>query len=107
MAHYFLGHWADARIRLEALARRNGALEGGKGSYWLARIDERLGDRPAAIAGYTRTVTRFPFSWYALLARARLAGLGAGVAAVRRRRLRRRAGPGSPPTSTRRSPATG
>lgn len=79
MSHYFLGHWADARARLDQLAHRGGALEGGKGSYWLARVDQRLGDQAAAIAGYTRTVTRFPFSWYALLARARLAGLGAGV----------------------------
>jgi len=77
MAHYLLGDWPKARARLEQLSRHGGALEGGKGSYWLARIDERLGDKPAAIAGYTRTVTRFPFSWYALLARARLAANGA------------------------------
>lgn len=76
MAHYFLGHWPDARTRLDALAKHGGALEGGKGTYWLARIDERLADKPAAIAGYTQTVTRFPFSWYALLARARLTSLG-------------------------------
>jgi len=79
MAHYFLGHWDQARVRLDELSRQRGALEGGKGSYWLARIDERLGDKPAAIAGYTRTVTRFPFSWYALLSRARLTRLGAAV----------------------------
>ncbi|MEO7735398.1 MAG: transglycosylase SLT domain-containing protein [Kofleriaceae bacterium] len=79
MAHYFLGHWDLARVRLDALARRSGALEGGKGSYWLARIDERLQHQPAAIAGYTQTVRRFPFSWYALLARARLAGLGVTI----------------------------
>jgi soluble lytic murein transglycosylase len=79
MSHYFLGQWADARARLDQLAHRSGALEGGKGSYWLARVDQRLGDQAAATAGYTRTVTRFPFSWYALLARARLAGLGAGA----------------------------
>jgi soluble lytic murein transglycosylase len=79
MAHYFLGQWPQARIRLDALARHTGALEGGKGSYWLARIDERLADKPAAIAGYTRTVTRYPFSWYALLARARLSSLGVSV----------------------------
>ncbi len=79
MSHYFLGHWPDARARLDQLAHRSGALEGGTGSYCLARVDARLGDPPAAITGYTRTVTRFPFSWYALLARARLAGLGAGV----------------------------
>ena len=76
MAHYFLGQWDLARLRLGALARRTGALEGGKGTYWLARIDERLQRKPAAIAGYTQTVTRYPFSWYALLARARLAALG-------------------------------
>ena len=79
MAHYFLGQWGPARARLAALASRGGALEGGKGNYWLARIDERQGDKPLAIAGYTQTVTRFPFSWYALLARARLAGLGTPV----------------------------
>jgi len=79
MAHYFLGQWGPARIRLAALARRTGALEGGKGTYWLARIDERQGDHPTAIAGYTQTVTRFPFSWYALLARARLTALGITV----------------------------
>ena len=79
MAHYFLGEWNPARVRLDALARHGGALEGGKGTYWRARVDERLADKPAAIAGYTQTVTRFPFSWYALLARARLAALGVTV----------------------------
>jgi soluble lytic murein transglycosylase len=76
MAHYFLGEWQEARTRLDALAKHRGALEGGKGAYWVARIDERQGDKPAAIAGYTRIVSRFPFSWYALLSRARLASLG-------------------------------
>lgn len=79
MSHYFLGEWQKARTRLEALAGHRGALEGGKGAYWLARIDQRQGDRAAAIAGYTRIVTRFPFSWYALLSRARLAALGSAV----------------------------
>src|SRR5256885_5170203 len=79
MSHYLLGHWQDARVRLEELAKHRGALEGGKGGYWLARIDERLGNKPAAVAGYTQTVTRFPFSWYALLARAPLAALGVTV----------------------------
>jgi soluble lytic murein transglycosylase len=79
MAHYFLGHWELARGQLEILAKRGGALEGGKAAYWLARLAARLADKPAAIAGYTQTVTRFPFSWYALLARARLATLGVTV----------------------------
>ncbi|MEO8702414.1 MAG: transglycosylase SLT domain-containing protein [Kofleriaceae bacterium] len=75
MSHYFLGEWPQARIRLDALARRGGSLEGGKGMYWLARIDEKLAATPLAIDGYTKTVQRFPFSWYALLARARLKAL--------------------------------
>ncbi len=79
MSHYFLGHWDQARAQLDALAHRSGALEAGKALYWLARIDERLDHKPAAIAGYTQTVSRFPFSWYALLARARLAKLGSPV----------------------------
>ncbi len=76
MAHYFLGEWAPARARLEALAKRGGSLEGGKGMYWLARIDQRLGRKDEAIAGYSATARRYPFSWYALLARARLKALG-------------------------------
>ena len=76
MAHYFLGQWDNARARLDALAKRGGSLEGGKGMYWLARIDERLGTKVPAIAGYTATIKRYPFSWYALLAHARLKALG-------------------------------
>ena len=76
LSHYFQGQWAPARARLEALARRGGSLEGGKGMYWLARLDEKLGAKPAAIAGYTSTIKRYPFSWYALLASARLEPLG-------------------------------
>lgn len=76
MSHYFLGEWDKARDRLEALARRGGKLEGGKGMYWLARIEERLANKAGAITGYTATVKRYPFSWYALLSQARLRGLG-------------------------------
>jgi soluble lytic murein transglycosylase len=76
MAHYFLGEWAPARARLEPLARRGGKLEAGKALYWLARIDGQLGAKDAAIAGYTKIIERFPFSWYALLGRARLEELG-------------------------------
>ena len=79
LSHYFLGHWDAARTQLAALAKRGGALEGGKGSYWLARIDQRLGRRPDAIAGYTETIAKHPFSWYALLARSRLTTLGVEV----------------------------
>lgn len=76
MAHYFLGEWDQAKQRLEALAKRGGSLEGGKGMYWLARIAQRLNKTDDAIAGYTATIKRYPFSWYALLAHARLEALG-------------------------------
>ena len=77
MSHYFLNHWDQAKTKLALLAKKGGALEGGKGSYWLARIDEKLGHKPDAITGYTETVAKHPFSWYALLARSRLDSLGA------------------------------
>jgi soluble lytic murein transglycosylase len=72
LASYLSGDWAKAKTKLEALAKHGGALEGGKGKYWLARIAERQGDSTAAHAGYAALVKRWPFSWYALLARARL-----------------------------------
>ena len=81
LSHYFLGEWVKARAHLAALAKRGGSLEGGKGMYWLARLDEKLGAKPAAIAGYTAAVKRYPFSWYALLAQARLEPLGVKVGA--------------------------
>ncbi|HWO25973.1 MAG TPA: transglycosylase SLT domain-containing protein [Kofleriaceae bacterium] len=80
LSHYLLGEPGPARARLEALARRGGSLEGGKGAYWLARLDAQQGQKDAAIAGYTKIVQRFPFSWYALLARARLTELGVALA---------------------------
>lgn len=76
MSHYLLGEWDAARDRLETLARRGGSLEGGKGQYWLARIDERQANQAAATTAYTALIKRYPFSWYALLAHARLAALG-------------------------------
>lgn len=79
LAHYFLGEWEPARKRLAALAKHGGSLEGGKGRYWLARLDEKLGKKQDAITGYTSTVARYPFSWYALLARSRLEALGVTI----------------------------
>lgn len=79
MAHYFLGEYDAARGPLARLSKLGGSLEGGKGTYWLARIDEKLTKKADALDGYKTTVTRYPFSWYALLARARLAALGTPV----------------------------
>jgi soluble lytic murein transglycosylase len=79
MSHYFLGEWDKARTRLGSLSKFSGSLEGGKGTYWLARIDERLKKDADAEAGYRDTIARHPFSWYALLARSRLAARGVKV----------------------------
>lgn len=79
LAHYLAGEWQAARTQLGALAKRGGALEAGKGQYWLARIDEREGKAEAARTGYLALVKRWPFSWYALLSRARLAAAGVAV----------------------------
>jgi soluble lytic murein transglycosylase len=72
LAYYLGGDWASARAKLETLSKHGGSLEGGKGQYWLARIAERQGDSATAQSGYAALVKRWPFSWYALLARARL-----------------------------------
>lgn len=79
MAHYFLGEYEAARPSLARLAKFGGALEGGKGTYWLARIDEKLKRKEDAIEGYRATLARYPFSWYALLAQSRLQALGVKV----------------------------
>ena len=79
MSHFFLGELPAARDKLEALAKRGGALEGGKGSYWLGRIAQRQGDTATATAQFRETITKYPFSWYALLSRARLGELGVTI----------------------------
>lgn len=79
LAHYLGGDWTAAKARLEQLSKRGGSLEGGKGQYWLARIAERQNDRATADAGYAAIIKRWPFSWYALLARARMTAAGTKI----------------------------
>jgi soluble lytic murein transglycosylase len=76
MAHWFQGDPVAAKAKLEKLAERGGALEGGKAVYWLGRIDQKLGDTAHAKQRYHEVVTKYPFSWYALLAHGRLGELG-------------------------------
>ncbi len=76
MAHFFLDEPAAALPHLEALSKHGGALAGGKAMYWRARTLQRLGRAPEALAGFQAIVGRWPFSWYALLADARLRELG-------------------------------
>jgi len=79
MSHYLLGDFAQARAKLEQLAKHRGALEGGKGAYWVARCKQQLSDRDGAISDFRAIVAKYPFSWYALLARARLDEAGVKV----------------------------
>jgi soluble lytic murein transglycosylase len=79
MSHYLLGHWDDAEAVLEALGKRGKALEGGKGQYWLARTHQKQGKTDDALATYKTIVAKWPFSWYALLSRARLAEAGVSI----------------------------
>lgn len=44
----------------------------GQAHYWLARSQRKLGKTAAAVAEYKRTITRYPLSYYALLAFNRL-----------------------------------
>lgn len=79
LSYYLVGDFAKAKGKLEALAKRGGSLEAGKGQYWLARIAERQKDDATARAGYLALLKRWPFSWYALLARARLTAAGVTI----------------------------
>ncbi|MCE9580262.1 MAG: transglycosylase SLT domain-containing protein [Deltaproteobacteria bacterium] len=79
MSQYLLGHYKDALATLQELATHRGALEGGKGAYWVARTQQQLGDTDAAQRGYRELVRRWPFSWYALLGRAQLAKAGVAI----------------------------
>jgi soluble lytic murein transglycosylase len=79
MSKYLLGRHKAALVHFEKLAARGGALEGGKGRYWSARTHDQLGDAGRANDLYRGVVTRWPFSWYALLSRARLDERGIAI----------------------------
>jgi soluble lytic murein transglycosylase len=70
--HYLLGHYDEALPLLARLAAMSGELEGGKGRYWHARTLIALGKEQDGITELRGLVTRYPLSWYASLARARL-----------------------------------
>jgi soluble lytic murein transglycosylase len=73
LSHFLLEDYRAALPYFDRLARRRGRLEGGRGAYWAARTRWLLGDKKAANNAYRELVGRYPFSWYALLARSRLA----------------------------------
>lgn len=79
LAHYLLGQWSEAERAFIQLGQRDKSLEGGKGIYWLARTRQRAGQNELALSDYRRIVGRWPFSWYALLARSRLKEAGVEI----------------------------
>lgn len=71
-SHYLLGEYAEALPLLDRLAGHTGELEGGKGRFWKARALHALGRVDEGNAELRELVGKFPLSWYAILARARL-----------------------------------
>jgi len=71
-ANYLVGNYEAALPYFERIGKDRDRLEGGKGRYWTARSYEALGREADAVAIYRDLVGRWPFSWYALLSRARL-----------------------------------
>lgn len=78
-AHYLLGEHDEALTLLSRLARQGGELNGGKGRYWKARTLAALGRTDEATSELRDLVGAFPLSWYAILARTRLAAQGIAV----------------------------
>lgn len=75
-SHFLLGDREKALPYFERIARRSKALDGGKGRYWTARTKWLLGRKKEANAEYRELVGMYPMTWYAMLARARLARQG-------------------------------
>jgi soluble lytic murein transglycosylase len=78
-SHFLLGQHERALPHFTALAKHRDRLEGGQGRYWRGRALQELGRADEASATYRELVAAYPFSWYALLARARLAAQGVAV----------------------------
>lgn len=78
-SHFMLGEHKKALPYFERLAKRSGRLVGGKGRYWRARTLWLMGKKSEANKAYRALVTDYPFSWYALLSRARLARQGIDI----------------------------
>jgi peptidoglycan lytic transglycosylase len=73
-SRFLLGGFTDALADLDRLSRgADGELDLGKLAYWRGRCLERLGRKADAEAAWRDVQTRFPLSWYALLARRRVA----------------------------------
>ncbi|MGZ3440968.1 MAG: lytic transglycosylase domain-containing protein, partial [Polyangia bacterium] len=72
LSRWLAGDIKGALADFEQLAKRSGALSGGKGAYWRARALDSLKREDEAKAVWRALVNEYPFSYYALQARARL-----------------------------------
>jgi soluble lytic murein transglycosylase len=80
-AHFLLGELPEATAALNVYARlpASGMTADERSSrvaYWRARIEAKAGHADAAIAGYRDVNRRWPFTFYGVAARARLAEVG-------------------------------
>jgi soluble lytic murein transglycosylase len=75
-SRWLAGDVAGALSDFDKLAAHSGALSGGKGAYWKGRALDKLGRADEAKAAWQKLVADFPFSYYSLSARARLAERG-------------------------------
>src|SRR5262249_29784227 len=75
-SRWLSGDHKGALSDFEKLAAHAGALSGGKGAYWRGRALAALGRRDEAKAVWRALANEWPFSYYALSARARLKELG-------------------------------
>ncbi len=73
------GDTEGALAEFGKLASMRGELIGGKGAYWRARALEKLGRTDEADKAYLALLKERPFTYYALLSRARLIGKTAGL----------------------------
>ena len=83
-ANFLLGNTAEAAAGLDRYGRLapTGIASdeiAGRVKYWRARIKEKAGQKDEAAAGYRELAQRGPFSFYGLLARARLKQAGQTV----------------------------
>ena len=76
LCHYLLKKPVEAVESFALLGVRRDREVAAKGRYWEARSFEALGESDRAAARYRELVESDPFSWYALLSRARLAERG-------------------------------
>ena len=83
-ANFLLGNTAEAAAGLDRYGRLapTGIASdeiAGRVKYWRARLKEKAGQKDEAEAGYRELAQRGPFSFYGLLARARLKQAGQTV----------------------------